>query len=423
MKTSMSQSGAEGSGSSYRGLRAATVAAVLLCLPSPLAAQAVVVANASIIDASAPDPVRVGSIVVENGRITAVGVSPPVPDGAVTIDARGKFVVPGLWDMHAHLAALTPVGRAPERYVGHGVLNVRDMGGHTDILFPLRAAIRGGARTGPEIVLAGPTLNSEQPAPFHRKVTNAAEARAAVRELKAAGVDLIKVHRATNREAFEAIADETKRLRLAFAGHVPLVMGWIEGSNAGMRSIEHIQTIFENIQPDPSLIPAQFDSIVNRLNGSLSESIFAVMKANRTFFDPTLVGYEASIGNATPVVAERRKFAYEKMKAIAAQAAKAGVPIITGTDVLERHGEMLLKELERLVDIGLSAKDVLAAATVTSAEAAERPELGRVTVGAPASFVILEANPLDDITNLRTISAVVLRKQVLGADELAKLRQ
>lgn len=171
-----------------RSRAVATVASALLVLPVPLAAQAVVIANASIIDASAADPVRVGSIVIENGRISAVGRSPVVPAGALTIDARGKFVVPGLWDMHAHLAALTPVGRAPEQYVGHGVLNIRDMGGKTDLLFPLRAAIQNGARTGPEIVLAGPTLNSEQPADFHRKVTTAVEARAAVRDLKAAGV-------------------------------------------------------------------------------------------------------------------------------------------------------------------------------------------------------------------------------------------
>lgn len=400
-----------------------TVVGALLIFPAPLVAQAVVITNASIVDASAADPTRVGSIVVENGRITAVGSSPLVPAGASIIDALGKFVVPGLWDMHAHLAALTPVGRAPERYVGHGVLNIRDMGGKTDLLFPLRTAIQDGARMGPEIVLAGPTLNGEQPAEFHRKVMTAAEARAAVRDLKAAGVDFIKIHRAMNREAFDAIADETKRQGMAFAGHVPLVMGWVEASNAGMRTIEHIQTIFENIQPDPTLIPGQFDSLVRRLNGTLGDSIFAVMKANRTFFDPTMVGYEASVGNATPVLAERRRVAYEKMKVIVARVARAGVPIITGTDVLERHGDMLLRELEQLVDIGLTAQQVLVAATVTSANAAQRPELGRVMAGAPASFVILDGNPLADIKNLRAISAVVLRKQVLNADELANLRR
>jgi len=147
------------------------------------------------------------------------------------------------------------------------------------------------------------------------------------------------------------------------------------------------------------------------------------MKANSTFFDPTLVGYEASIRNATPAVAERRRVAFEKMKVIAARAASVGVPIITGTDVLERHGDMLLLELERLVDIGLTAQQVLVAATLTSAQAAQRPELGRVMVGAPAAFIILDGNPLLDIKNLRAISAVVLRKQLLDADELAKLRR
>ena len=147
------------------------------------------------------------------------------------------------------------------------------------------------------------------------------------------------------------------------------------------------------------------------------------MKANRTFFDPTLVGYEASFGNATASVAERRRVAYEKMKVIAARAARAGVPIITGTDVLDRHGDMLLLELERLVDIGLTAQQVLVAATVSSAEAAQRPELGRVMVGAPASFIIIDGNPLLDIKNRRAISAVVLRKQVRDANEFAKLRR
>ena len=155
--------------------RAVAIAGALLILPAPVVAQAVVITNASIVDASAAVPVRVGSIVIEDGRITAVGTSVPVPAGASAIDARGKFVVPGLWDMHAHLAALTPVGRAPERYVGHGVLNIRDMGGKTELLHPRRAAIQDGARTGPEIVLAGPTLNSEQQADFHRKVTTAAK--------------------------------------------------------------------------------------------------------------------------------------------------------------------------------------------------------------------------------------------------------
>ena len=177
------------------------------------------------------------------------------------------------------------------------------------------------------------------------------------------------------------------------------------------------------MQPNPALVAAHFDSILDRLNGADGDAIFSAMKANGTFFDPTLVGYEASIETAAPAVAERRKVAYEKMKIIAGRTARAGVRIIAGTDVLDRHGEMLMRELERLVDIGLTPRQALAAATVTAAEAALRPELGRVTVGSPASFIIIDANPLTDIRNLRRLSTVVLRGRVLGAEELARLRQ
>ena len=150
---------------------------------SLLLAQALVIANGTIIDPSGKNPAAQGTVVVERGRVVAVGRAPAIPPGARVVDARGKFLVPGLWDMHAHLAALTPVDHAPEQYVGYGVLGVRDMGGFADTLFPLRGEIRAGDRIGPEIVMAGPTLNGEQAAPFHRKVVTAAEARAAVREL------------------------------------------------------------------------------------------------------------------------------------------------------------------------------------------------------------------------------------------------
>lgn len=403
-------------------MRLLALAFWLIAWPLAAAGQAIVITNASIIDPAARVPLSQGSVVVQDDRVVAAGRSPRIPAGARLIDGRGKFVLPGLWDMHAHLAALTPIDSAPERYVSYGVLGARDMGGFPDSLFPLRAEILAGRRTGPLLVLAGPTLNSEQPAPFHRKLLTAEEARAAVRELKALGVDFIKIHRATNREVFEAIADETRHVGLTFCGHVPLVMGWIEASNAGMRTIEHIQTIYENEQPDPRLLAAQFIEIADRLDGPHGDAIFAVLVRNHTFFDPTLVGYEHTIEGAAPDLAARRRAAYARMKALAARAARAGVPIIAGTDVLERQGEMLLVELERLVEIGLSPQQALAAATTTAAEVAQRQEYGYVRAGGPASFLVLDANPLDDIRNLRALSVVVLRGQVLDRQELAHLR-
>ena len=296
-------------------------------------AQTLLIENASIIDPAGGDPVTLGSVVVVGDRITAVGPGIPVPPGARVIDARGKFLVPGLWDMHAHLAATTPIGRAPERYVSYGILGVRDMGGFPDSLFPLRAAIRSGARTGPDLVLAGPTLNGDQPAPFHRKVVTDSEARIAVHELAAAGVDFIKVHRATGREAFLAIVQEARALRLSVCGHVPLALSWIEASNLGMRTIEHIQTMYENEQPDPRLVAAQFTAIADHLDGPYGDSIFAVLVRNHTFFDPTLIGYEVSIDRAAPPVAALRRAAYVRMQALAGRAARDGVRLLAGTDV------------------------------------------------------------------------------------------
>lgn len=398
-------------------------ASILAGSAGPLLAQPwILVEGATLVDPAAEPPTTVGSVLVRAGRIEAIGPRVERPPFARVVDGRGTFVVAGLWDMHAHLAALTSVGRAPEHYVSHGVLHVRDMGGHLDQLLSLRDDVRQGRRVGPDLVIAGPTLNSEQPANFHRKVTTAAEARAAVRDLKAAGVDFIKLHRATNRDVFEAVADETRRLGLTFSGHVPLALSWTEAARAGMRTIEHIQTIFENLQPDLRLTPELFASHAAALEGATGDAIFAAMRTAGTYFDPTLIGYEATIETASPDVAAARRSAYARMKAVAEKAAQRGVPIITGTDVLDRHGEMLLRELERLVEIGMTPRQALTAATVTAAAAAGRPEVGRLRAGGPASFLLVDANPLEDIRALRRLSAVMLHGRLLTADDLQALR-
>lgn len=379
--------------------------------------------GATLVDPAASPPARVVSVLVRGDRVEAVAPRLERPPFARVIEGRGRFIVPGLWDMHGHLAALGPIGRAPEHFVGHGVLHVRDMGGYLDQLTALRADIATGRRVGPTLRIAGPTLNSEHPADFHRTLTTAGEARAAVRELKAAGVDHLKVHRATTREVFEAVIDEGRRVGLPVVGHVPLTVSWVDASRAGMRTIEHIQTIFENLQPDLRLTPERFSHLADDLEGALGDEIFGVLKANGTWFDPTLIGYEAAIDGARPEAAGARRQAYGRMKAIAAKAARAGVPIVTGTDVIAQPGEMLLRELERLVEIGMSAPAVLTAATITSATAAGRPELGRVRAGGPASFLLVDANPLDDIAALRRLSLVVHQGRVFTVTDLAALRQ
>jgi len=395
-----------------------------LLLGSPIFGETIAIVNGTVIDPSKSNPKSTGTVLIENDRIVAIGASVKPPPNTRLIDAHNKYVLPGLWDMHAHLAALAPIGVAPEHYVAYGVLGVRDMGGYIDQLTQLKADIASGKRIGPDIAMAGPTLNGPpQPAPFHRVVATAAEARAAVDELKKAGVDFIKVHRQTTREAFFAIADQTKKQHLTFAGHVPLVMSWIEASNAGMHSIEHIQTIFENLEPDPSKLVTKFPELVKRLEGSEGDGIWATMVKNRTWFDPTMVGYEDSIDSKGAEIGKLRRAAFAAMKVLMQRAVKAHVPMLAGTDILERHGERLLRELELLVSIGMAPKEVLAAATVNPAASLGWDGPGRMTPGAPASLLIVDADPLADMSNLRKLSTVVLRGKVLDSTKLARLRE
>lgn len=398
----------------------------LLCwllLAAPTFAESIAIVHGIIVDPSKAKPEFNATVLIADDRIAAIGASVKIPEDACVIDARGKYIVPGLWDMHAHLAALTPIGVAPEHYVAYGVLGVRDMGGYLDQLTQLKTDIAGGKRIGPDIAIAGPTLNGPpQPAPFHRIVAGGAEARAAVDELKKAGVDFIKIHRQTTREAFFAIADETKKQHLTFAGHVPLVMSWAEASNAGMHSIEHIQTVFENLEPDPSKLATKFPQLAKRLEGAEGDAIWKTMVRNHTWFDPTMVGYEDSIDAKGPEIGKLRRTAFDAMKVLMQHAVKTHVPMLAGTDILERHGERLLHEFDLLVSIGMTPKEVLAAATVNPAAALGRDGPGRIATGAPASLLIVEADPLADIANLRKLSTIVLRGKVLDFAKLERLK-
>lgn len=126
-------------------------------------------------------------------------------------------------------------------FIAKGIVGTRDMGGDADFILPLRERVRSGAILGPEIVASGPILDDAPPGfPYRRRVTNAIEAREAVRDLKQLGVDFIKVHDHTPREVFFAISDEAPKVGLTFAGHVPMNVTIEEAADTGIRSIEHL---------------------------------------------------------------------------------------------------------------------------------------------------------------------------------------
>ena len=177
--------------------------------------------------------------------VCRAGIGPRVtiPRGAARVNGKGKFLIPGLWDMHAHHqgtgADCLDLCSSPKESWGLATW------AGLDFILPLRERVKSGAILGPEIVAAGPILDDAPPSyPYRRRVTNAQQAREAVAELKRAGVDFIKVHDHTPREVFFTIAEEAPKLGLPFAGHVPQGVKVEEAADAGIRSIEHLSNYY-----------------------------------------------------------------------------------------------------------------------------------------------------------------------------------
>jgi len=220
----------------------AGVAAGAMCVATSVSVtwqgQSLAITRVNIVDVVDGQIISNSTVVIRGRTITAVSRGSAPPHGAQVVDGLGKFLMPGLWDMHAHVQGS---GEAwLQLYAANGVTGIRDMGADLEFILSMRDATSSGRILGPEVIAAGPILD-DPPAdwPLRMRVRNADEGRAAVQLLKRRGVDFIKVHNFTPRDAFFAIADEARRQNLSLAGHVPLKVTVEEGIEAGMVSIEH----------------------------------------------------------------------------------------------------------------------------------------------------------------------------------------
>ncbi|MGB4786945.1 MAG: hypothetical protein WAQ77_19665, partial [Candidatus Acidiferrum sp.] len=221
----------------------------VLCPFVSLATQDVplVLQHVSIIEGTGRAPQPDETIVIVGGRIAAIGPAARTKfdRSAHVIDARGKFLIPGLWDMHVHLAGVSADPSWSKEVLlplllANGITGVRDMGGDLDVLLSWKRDIESGKFLAPHIIASGPWLTGRgKKTPEQYPVANAEEARAAVRDLKQRGADFIKVISMPSREAFFAVGEEAGKQNISFVGHLPFEIGAAEASNAGMRSIEH----------------------------------------------------------------------------------------------------------------------------------------------------------------------------------------
>lgn len=234
-----------------------------LLLPILSAAQpntvSLVFTNVTVIDVAAKDAksalIPDQTVIVTGNRIAALGKTGRVnvPAGARVINSTGKYLIPGLWDMHTHLFAEEKKDSLPLFFlylnVANGVTGVRDMGSIVETMDEdgqWRKAAALGAVVSPRIFMAGAMIDDPRNQMPHRIIhaSNAQEGRAAVDEIKKHGMDFVKVYAYLSREAYFGIADEAKKQGLPFAGHVPLSVSAVEASDAGQKSFEHLWGFF-----------------------------------------------------------------------------------------------------------------------------------------------------------------------------------
>jgi imidazolonepropionase-like amidohydrolase len=414
------------------------VAATLITAVSDMPrTRALAITGVNVVDVVNGRVVANRTVTISGQTIASVTPNGVPPAGTRVVDGRGKFLIPGLWDMHAHME-MTGASWL-QLYVANGVTGIRDMGSALDLILNLREATALGRVLGPRIFAAGPILDDAPGEwPFRMRVKTAEDGRGAVQLLKRRGVDLIKVHDHTPREAFFAIAEEARRQNLPLAGHVPLAVTVEEAIEAGQRDIEHLS----NMQLWKPCSGGE------EYRPEACRPFFEMLARRGVWQGPTLAAWSelATIGTAASAVgADHLAYAGQSLRdfwtanqnvfatreavrefraaaevgaVVTRDMAKAGVGILAGCDSMIA-GFCVHDELAAMVRGGMAPLTALQTATVNPARYfGIQLTVGRVASGQRADLVLLDANPLADITNVLQIRAVIVAGRFLDRQEL-----
>jgi imidazolonepropionase-like amidohydrolase len=442
--------------------------------------------HVTVIDATGSPAQPDMTVVVTGDRITALGKfgSVRIPANAQIKDARGRFMIPGLQEMHTHVFIRERKSfplYSLYLFIAHGVTGIRDFGstGVKDDFgdYPFRQdtewrqAVSAGSILGPRINMSLTVVNGPKVAGYPRTwltVSNAAEAREMVRFLKDQGADFIKEYDELSPDSYFALVDEAKKQGIPVAGHVPTSVSAAEASDAGQRSLEHNYGVpsgcsskeAEIMQKETALWgpgkPAMRGILpvddVKAMIGSYDEAkckaLFAKFVRNNTFVDPSMLrarggGVQASdprvvkwfspalreysypasrpTNPQNPAVAEARRLAYGYHSRLVKEMQRSGVKMLVGTDD-SFFGTSLHEELVEFVKAGLTPMEALQIATKNAAEYYGKLDtFGTVEKGKVADLVLLDANPLESIENTQKISAVVVGGHLLERSELDQL--
>ncbi len=434
--------------------------------------------HVTVIDATGRPALPEQTVLVNGDRIAAIEKfgKLKLPGGAKVIDSKGKYMIPGLWDMHVHAVVAERLDSMFPMFVANGVLGIRDMGTSMPLadIERLRQQIASGSRLGPRFLAAGPLLDG-RPKPFRPNflaITTPEQGRATVDSLQANGADFIKVYSWLSRDTFLAIAGEANKLKIPFAGHVPFSVPVLEASDAGMKSIEHLHGVVLSCSaredelrskmlkgganlPGDDRIRLETDEAAASYDDRKAAPIFAHLAKNKTWQVPTLVAWvpdaqsfdtrittDPRLKYIPPSAQQRwteeaksftggatRAKTFERQSQIVGAMQRAGVPILAGTDAAWYQpytyaGFSLHDELALLVRAGLTPMESLQTATINSARfLGMEKDLGTIEKGKIANLVLLDADPLADIHNTTKISKVFLAGKEFDRSALDQMLQ
>lgn len=474
----------------WRSSLSRLVALLLASCAPQLAAQLppagpVALVGVTVIDTRTGERRPDATVITDGATIRVVGPrrATPVPLGVKVVEGRGRFVVPGLWDMHVHLTTF-PVngGRGPQALaqngsyflpllVAAGVVGVRDMSGDLALLARWREEIRTGVRLGPRLVVTGRKLGGAEPvvpgAPAgtsHR----AADLERSVALLGDGGADFVKVE-GLDLGALGLVVAAARKRGLQVVGHLTPAVTLDEAISTGMRGIEHLHgalaacssvedrvvrahrrrtgawsRLVESVADREAAGRADLQLVMDHQDDAACARIAGRLRKEQVWLTPTLVGLAAIQGVAAepapqvrallpeaitrrnvPRVAadfERRLFAAQL--GVIARLDRSGAPILAGTDLPGTGrvpGLSLIDELRLMVRSGMSPLRALQATTLEPAAFLGQAPAGAVTLGAPADLLLLDRDPLLDIGNLDRPAGVLLAGRWLDRGELDRL--
>ncbi len=374
-------------------------------------------------------------VIIENGVIKKVGKKGEVsiPAGAKVIDATGKMIFPGLWDMHAHFEQ-AEWGPA---YLAAGVTTVRDCGNEYDFINAIKQAIDDGKGVGPLIIKAGIIDGKGQFALGIIQADTKEEAIKAVDRYKNNGFGQIKIYSSVKPAIVKAICDEAHKQGLTVTGHIPIGMTIQAGVDSGMDMVNHVQYVY-------SVMKRNKDRSIN-FDDSTSKSVITFLKKHNTVIDPTLGVFEMSFRSVSDDVtviepafytlplplqallkntgedavgAKKFKPLYESMVAIVKQLHDGGVTIVAGTDQTF-PGFSVPRELELYVQSGLTPADAIQTATIIPARVLNLDKTsGSVEEGKNADLIIVDGDPLKNIRDIRKVTTVIKAGHIYNPHQL-----